>query len=308
MNNISRRHHYIPQFYLRKFSAGGERKSPLAVFDMAEKRTFSSTAEGIGLEVDFNTIDIVGHSPDALEKAWNDFEGPCGQALIDIEESASFVGEQADFVLHLMALVWARSPAKRSYADRLRRHTGAIILDQILASQSSWESAMTKAFPTERPNITYEEAKRQRLMPEDIEKTPTERLIASEMKVMLTVLECLRARKWTLLQSEDPRYFFVSGDRPVSLVWQYPDSVPWTTRGQPGFVLSGTDVYFPLNSRMAVLGRFDGDEGRFPAPPPFVAAINTLIVNRSRWVYSPRTDFPFEGKGGEIEFGVAIWM
>lgn len=81
-NNQSRGHHYLPQCYLKGFSKKKGKKSwQLQVIDVEYKTQFPATPKRVGLQRDFNRIDIEGVEPDALETSLSTFETDLAESL-----------------------------------------------------------------------------------------------------------------------------------------------------------------------------------------------------------------------------------
>lgn len=56
MKNLSRRHHYISQFYLKGFAKLGSKNPPITVINLKEKKYFKTTAKNIASIRDFNLL------------------------------------------------------------------------------------------------------------------------------------------------------------------------------------------------------------------------------------------------------------
>jgi hypothetical protein len=70
-----RRHHYVPQFYLRRFS---DARGRLWVWDKTTDRVFQSTTTAIATKTDFYRLrefEQMGHDPYILEKQLANMEG-----------------------------------------------------------------------------------------------------------------------------------------------------------------------------------------------------------------------------------------
>jgi hypothetical protein len=70
-----RLHHYVPQFYLRRFA---DADGKFWVWDKAKDRTFRATAKTIAAETDFywlHEFERMGHDPLTMEKQLSDLEG-----------------------------------------------------------------------------------------------------------------------------------------------------------------------------------------------------------------------------------------
>ena len=64
----ARRHHYIPEFYLKGFAAPRKKVAQVTVFDRRSRAPFVAAISNVGVERDFNRIDAEGYTPDHVEK------------------------------------------------------------------------------------------------------------------------------------------------------------------------------------------------------------------------------------------------
>ncbi|GAA4461587.1 hypothetical protein GCM10023189_37220 [Nibrella saemangeumensis] len=89
MAAISRKHHYLPEFYLKGFT--GE-DGKLAVFDIENNRlkTKRLTPSQIFFEYDRNTLEFDGVKDDFVEKMYSQLETIVGHAFKKIKEQKSF--------------------------------------------------------------------------------------------------------------------------------------------------------------------------------------------------------------------------
>ncbi len=68
-------HHFVPQGYLAGFTDTGGKEGMLCVFDLTTDRLFRTKPRNVAFEKHFNRIEADGQAPDALEKAFGQFEG-----------------------------------------------------------------------------------------------------------------------------------------------------------------------------------------------------------------------------------------
>jgi hypothetical protein len=78
---VARRHHYVPQYYLKGFSVPRKGKPQVSVFDREERKSFQTATANVAAEKDFNRVEIAGQSPDVFENAMAQFEGEAAPAL-----------------------------------------------------------------------------------------------------------------------------------------------------------------------------------------------------------------------------------
>jgi Protein of unknown function (DUF4238) len=57
MVNDPRRHHYLPQCYLRGFAETRDEGATLHAYDITETRWFATTSLKVGVRRDFNRVD-----------------------------------------------------------------------------------------------------------------------------------------------------------------------------------------------------------------------------------------------------------
>lgn len=81
MNNISRRHHYLSQFYLGGFTMKGTKDDNLYAIDIKEGRDFEPKPANVGAKKDFNRIKLPNTRPDALENSLSEFEDHVAKVL-----------------------------------------------------------------------------------------------------------------------------------------------------------------------------------------------------------------------------------
>jgi hypothetical protein len=67
----------------------GKQKPELLAFDAIEGKCFRTAPDNVALQNDFDTIDLEGHPPHALEQAMASVESKIGPALLRIIEAKS---------------------------------------------------------------------------------------------------------------------------------------------------------------------------------------------------------------------------
>jgi len=114
-NPRPRKHHYLPQFYLRGFSANGTH------IYQAEKRTgkiFGGRIADTGAIRDFHTLDFDGcPDPDAFEKLIGRVEAEVAPALADILETATLRSATRPHLDSLVAMLLGRVPAVKEMVE-----------------------------------------------------------------------------------------------------------------------------------------------------------------------------------------------
>jgi hypothetical protein len=78
----ARKHHYVPQCYLKGFARNRSKKAQLFVVDSSVKRAFITTPQNVATERDFNRIDIDGEDPNLIESSYAEFESKPSRTTI----------------------------------------------------------------------------------------------------------------------------------------------------------------------------------------------------------------------------------
>lgn len=134
MNKPPRKHHYIPQCYLKRFTSQGY----LTVISLQQNRVFKATPEEVGHERDFFKLDADEEQSDPyrLEKDMGVAEAQFSLLLDEIEHSQILPPRNSvelDVVLMNFAKIHAASPGLRkhlaTYADSWLKEKSNEILE-----------------------------------------------------------------------------------------------------------------------------------------------------------------------------------
>jgi len=106
----ARHHHFIPQFYLKRFAKPDNKKLKIIVIDLQKKVHLETTPRNVGGKKDFNRVETKGILPDGLENLLSSFEGKAENAIDEIRSNLKFQGEPRKCILNLIALLAIRSP------------------------------------------------------------------------------------------------------------------------------------------------------------------------------------------------------
>ncbi len=284
--NEPRKHHFIPQCYLRNFSVGEKRKQVFLI-DAVRNIECKTSIVNVAQRRDFNRVNINGIEPNYFEKNFSKFEEKVSCSIKLLMDSDVFKNDVKDNILNLIALLAVRSPQKRNSFAKSYAQTIKIIMELSLATRQRWEGYMEKFSVEQR--VSYEIAKDFFESERYTISTPRETHIRDELKMMDTILPYLYARKWQLLKSNSKTGIFFTSDNPVVINWNEPEKIPQIYRNSPGFGMKNTTIYFPLTSSYYLIGRFDIDEDALVlATDEMVAVANTaILMGAYEQLYSP---------------------
>jgi len=302
----ARKHHYIPQCYLRGFTNGGGKKSKLRVLDAKTRSSFETGTHNVGARRDFLKVDIEGLPPDAHESEMSAFEGDLARRLRSIEAKNSINQDELEIVLNFMGLLAIRNPHFREVMRQFVDNVTSRIMDLALATQERWESQVAQMARdgVDISGVSYEEMKRFVEEKQYHLTVATDFHIHQELKGLDAILPHLFNRRWLLVEATDESGPFITSDHPVSLRWKYPEDIPPLYRNSPGFGMRDTQILFPLTKNLALIGEFedvewDGEITAAPTSPELVASINSMMIGTSRGqIYAPSFNFKFAGRDG----------
>lgn len=249
---------------------------------------FATNIANVGVEKDFNRVDLEGHPVDALETTMAEFDSLLGPALQRIEQAANLDNQDdRGVLLNFIGLASLRNPRMREiyrdFNERLMKAT----MRQVMATKDRWEAltrdATAAGYFEEAPELTYEQ------MREFIERDSykiilnNEMYLTAEFKGFDSILPFLFNRRWWLLRAPDDSQGFVSSDCPACLMFSDPEK----RGGRPGHGTKGTQLVFPVTARLAVAGAFELREGANAIPAQAVADFNATVISYAeRQVYS----------------------
>ena len=296
MNNISRNHHYISQFYLKGFLDPSRSKEQLCVIDKIERRHFVTHPRNVGSKRDFNRVDILGEPIDAVEKLLAEIEGKVSRVLKYVEENAA-LPEDTDMgtLLYFVALLYGHNPQFRNNLSSFETTVVKQILRLSLFSPERYESYIQQEREAGKEVSEYEEVRR--FAEEgnfDIQYEHGHHL-GYELQTADKILSLLRHRQWSLFIAEEGASDFVCSDRPVALITiedspQNPDH-PYNIGG-PGLAQSNTELTMPLNRRMALVAAFNIPANVRTVDEKVVADINAnTILSPTKQIYCSNLGF-----------------
>lgn len=196
-----------------------------------------------------------------------------------------------EILVNFIALMTARVPATRTALAQPLEMLARMFADTMVVTPEHYRAAVERARRSgvDVPDVDYE-TMRDFVREHMGVAIPQAGHIKQLFQVVDILLPFLAARKWSLLIAEYGAGDFIASDDPVALTWTSTPALPGMA--PPGFGLMETDVTFPLSKKLAILGRFEGEAGRFSADRARVAAINTRTgMYCVRFLCSPSEDF-----------------
>lgn len=299
---FSRRHHYVPKFYLAGFMASATKADLLWVFDKKTNKSWKSKPGNAAFERDFFRADLPGLSPDIFENALSEFESKASGVLKDLIRTVSMPsGESFIILMNLIALMATRIPGFRHAIAEPLSDISKFILKMLVSSPDKFKALVRKmkrnGFNT-LENVPYSRVKE--FVESDEYEISVSRgwLIRYQLESAGFIVPLLFKRNWTLAFIDNSEFSFITSDRPVVLMWAKPMPRSWS----PGFALPDTKLIFPLGKRLVLLGRFEGFSQIVKATMSQVAAINSSIrIFSERYIYSEKRENIFFKKTDDLD-------
>jgi Protein of unknown function (DUF4238) len=142
----ARRHHYVPQCYLKGFCRHRD-KPKLFVVDAKRLSTFATHPANVAAERDFHAVEIDGLSPDALENQFAQFESDLSHSLERIISARSIADEadRATTIAYAERQFYARDEEFRYFSPhRSNIMRGAEVINDQLLRERQTEDARSR--------------------------------------------------------------------------------------------------------------------------------------------------------------------
>jgi len=295
MNNIARKHHFIPEFFLAGFTQTGLKDTLLCVFDKKEVRQLKLLPKNIAMSKGFYAIKTTPHSkikPDELERLIGQFENEVAPIIREIGNTEKLPrGKEFILLLHFFALLAARTPTKKELLIGPEEKIINQYFKIILSSEEMWKAALAKT-GLQQDDLDYNLMKENLLGVKMTQHGYIERMLEEAQDYA----KLLSRREWTLGITDERSNEFVCSDYPLLLL-----------PVRCGFGTPGSLVAFPVNKRMVLMGYLTKEMkgGAFIESKKMmvedVAFINRWLISYSeRFIYSSSEDIIWMCNDGKI--------
>lgn len=299
----SKRHHFVPAFYLAGFTDGEDRDSP---FWCAGKdgKIFPTNPNNACMENNYYTL-TESSDPTAVENMYSGLEGDIANSLRYIKENNWTPRPIDEAFLHIFAAtLYLRVPEFRNSMATPIKRVQDIMLD--MWSRITLANARNGGNVSEDDFLNATRVHSALLMREHGEafgndhyashgrsedtSTPSvsrDLLIKVELNMLHDTAKSIALRRWFLFSvPECEKCEFITSDNSFVLL-------PGKTHPKMyGLLTRGTEVVIPLHKRAVLFGTFEKGKVRTPVEPKeLVAEVNECVYHQSnRWIYSLRKD------------------
>ncbi len=306
----TKKHHYIPVGYLRRFATPEKRQGHFFCIDKVSKKQFKTSPNNACEENDFNRVDIPGVHPNALEDTLGQtLEADLASVLQYIHTHHSLPKNPSkyfDTLMMAIALFTSRNPAMRKQREGFDYELDHALLEMAVSTPEYWGNIVNKMKKEGYPlpqRVSYEEMHSLVKNKEYKRSIPHGYHIPTELDSVPTLFPYLVKRKWQLFIAPKDESFICS-DKPVVLATCTPELL-----GKPlGYGLPSTIVLFPLSPKLCITGAYEQKAQTIRVNAYAVAEINGFIVRHShRFIYSQKEHFSYYNHKNELRTSTDLY-
>lgn len=281
----SKKHHFIPAFYLAGFTDGEDRNSPFWCAGKDGKKIFQTKPDNACMENDYYTL-TESSDPMTVEKEYANLEAGIANSLRYIKENNWMPRSIDEAFLHIFAAtLYLRVPEFRNSMATPIKRVQDIMLD--MWSKITLANARNGADVSDEDFLNAVRMVSNRSTDAISPSVSKDLLIDIELRMLYDTATSLALRRWFLFSvPECERCEFITSDNPFVLL-------PGKTHPKMyGLLTRGTEVVIPLHKRAVLFGTFEEGKVYPPVEPKeLVAEVNELVHRGcNRWVYSSRKD------------------
>jgi hypothetical protein len=257
-NTASKRHHYLPRYYLKGFTNSDNR---FFVYDKEEERIFVSSPDAAFFENNLNTVTFPkGDSSDFLEDMYTESENQSWGSLDRIRESTCKTPiallDKMHIFLFLLFLYW-RLPSNIAYVETLSEKA---FVD---GGEFDYFSLVNKSGQRAPKEVTE-------MLKNSQAFKKTFRQIIPFIPFYKDKDWAARLEKWRFLYTADDKSWYIVGDTPI------------VAKGdnEHDFVNCLKEFMFPVSGKILLIN-IDKPINQ-GLPPEFVVEFNTAIIQQAR--------------------------
>lgn len=265
-----RKHHYVPQFYLGGFTGDGTVKGALNVLDMERLEERQGRPKEVAHRRDFHRINLGPTcNPMFVEEWLGELEGTWSTVLREVIDQQQLPhNDRFGDLMMFVAFMAVRVPRIR---DKISEFVEEVRRKEEFGRQWFEKKGRMVEFAYQGTG----------------ERVDQTWLVQEMVRKAANLVPWLSRREWQLWVADTDSPDFVCSDSPVSLNWLEPSSNFYP----PGFGLKNTVVTIPLQKRMAMVGRFNGNNIPYIVGRDEIALVNSFTCRYAGQVYSADTDF-----------------
>lgn len=304
---VSRRHHYVPAFWLAGFTPTGAKEGRIVVVEKHTGRTFRAKPTTAGFEKDLFTVEHPELEPDAIERAFGEAEGKIAPALRRLISGSSDPRDLA-IVLNLVALLAVRVPSVRRVLSGAVEEIASRLTDMTLSERgrAAYEEFVRSSGSEPGQAVTFDQLRAAWAKGGFRPVADPTFITMQTVEIAAELYEWLALRQWAVIEADQWNSGTLIGcDRPVCLYWT--KKPPGFIR-PPGFSAPSTEVLLALDRRHLLVGYWG--EHRLGERMGRTAVANAnawAIIMADRHLFSPSGWFVAGRFGDEIKSSTSLF-
>ena len=278
---IMAKHHYVSQFYLKKFcdpNTPSGHTPYIWVNDRKNTGWKKSSPANCAYAIDLYSIPSDGSIPaDSVEQMFSKIESETAKVYRGCLDTYNFPTREQKEVIALFAACFAiRTPRFRSVIEKFSREP----IERLAEMLSSVPGAMENSLSNIGQSPTEADSMREFLSDKNryTIKIKPEWITAMGLSSLTTIAQMLLDMKWKLLLAPFGERF-VTSDSPAD--WEDP-TMKNDFFGNKGLVMPHTEFILPLSPKLALLAGWNYAEGVFPVKKEKVWEISNRVIRHAK--------------------------
>lgn len=288
--NIPKKHHYIPQFYLKGFSIDRDHLYILDKLAEEDKRIRHQTTESIAFQNNLYSFQAKDRGKDTLEAAFAQMEGLAADIIRKVENKEELTVQERNDLALFISFLWIRVPNSKKKFERSTKELYEKTAR--MSIQMTPKENLRKFFESRGEKMTDEELddlkdfgsnEKRSIIKVDV---PQNYWIKQMLAMGLEISPALEIADWEFKVAEK-QFAFVTSDNPFLLL----PSRPILPFEGVGLLTPGAKKIIPLTAKICLVIHEPQKEPKTvytKTNKDMVRKINDWIVKYSeRFVFSP---------------------
>jgi len=275
-------HHYVPQFYLRRFCRDGK----LWVYDKKNKKYWSQYPKEVAKKTHYYSIETGEGTPDAsVEEIFTLIDGKSAEVFKKIDDEVSINNIDKSTLATFIAYQIVRVPAHRDMHSSFIERLGLALSKVMFSTNERVRQVMLNTG-------TKEEDIDEKLVNRLVEMTNKDGYVLEAnknfgIKHMLdmggSICEHIHSLTWMIFRA-NKKAAFITSDNPFTII--EPEGFDLTVLRSPGIHTPGAKKVFPMStSHCLVMGDRGSKVLYVPSPMKLIRYLNCrTAINATRFV------------------------
>jgi hypothetical protein len=285
---VKRRHHYLPQFYLKGF-IDPDNSPHIWVYDKEGEDIIKSTARDIAVEKHyFSFIDVQGkRDSETLENMIAKIEKDTADVVKKILSYKPITTDEKALFAIFISYMMIRPPNYRKNIENAFAESTKIMMQFMASNKKVFKASIKRFEKNTNTKIGMPIRKLRNSILDDSQyeiKTNPEVSLEMSFSHLDKLAEIFFNMKWAFLTA-DEKIKFLTGDNPL----HYFDPTYRKSLLGVGLINENIIVTLPISQNLAAIGTWKGKDGYFQANTQMIKNINrSTVVAALRFVFASK--------------------